>query len=95
MLKKTVSIWSFIKVPAYKIVSMQACFITWHTHYKGVISTKGQNDNSYYKWHRVSFKIDRTKAQYLKPQVREAVESADKLHVQCYIPVFMIGISRV
>lgn len=89
MLKITVSIWSFIKVPAYKIVSMQACFIT------GVISTKRQNDNSYYKWHRVSFKIDHTKAQYLKPQVREAVESADKLHVQCYIPVFMIGISRV
>lgn len=56
---------------------------------------KRQNDNSYYKWHRVSFKIDHTKAQYLKPQVREAVESADKLHVQCYIPVFMIGISRV
>lgn len=54
-------------MPAYKIVSMQACFIT------GVISTKRQNDNSYYKWHRVSFKIDHTKAQYLKPQVREAV----------------------
>lgn len=78
----------------HKSACIQNC-IHASLFFTGVISTKRQNDNSYYKWHRVSFKIDHTKVQYLKPQVREAVESADKLHVQCYIPVFMIGISRV